>query len=111
MRFKLGDRVVFTQVLRKSKGYGKTTYQKGAMPTQKKRDGLVQEEYNSGILIGTRVVFDWDIDYDLDYGAISRQIPDSGRRVWLVAYRLDRNPVMVLDEHIQLLEDSDDCNT
>ena len=70
--------------------------------------------FDEGIIVGQRFLAEYKVhterEYD-EYGmscgdyTISQQVPGTSRRAWLVSYDLHRKPVLVLDEHVEAVEE------
>jgi len=112
-RFDLGDEVRFTHTVRKKRGGGTTTfvadetlpYRNIDFMTPERKWTSRREYFDRGIIVGRRIVHDYDVDkggWDESPSAVI--IRGTGRTAWLIAYDLHRNPALVFDEHVEAVE-------
>lgn len=115
-RFRMGERVRFTAVVKKERGDSRTEFMRSEeLPKIYDSWGSAPLEMNEGIIYGYRHVTPgaidpgykggWTMDgYDYGEGPSFAPDPNATRRVWLVSWDLRRKPVMVFDEDIESID-------
>lgn len=98
MNLALGSKVTYSHtVVKHKKPFVYVNYRAEPVP-----EGTV----DTGIIVGRRTVMDYDVDHEYEGPIWATPKGKTSKRVWLVAYNLDRRPVMVLDQHITTIHDT-----
>lgn len=112
-RFQLGDKVLFTDTVRKIRPEKDlTSWESAGLPIDYRRV-VGGEKVSEGIILRQRFLPDYHLERYVesdDWTGKSftitqpKAVPGTMRRAWLVGYDLHRKPVLVLDEHIKDFE-------
>lgn len=124
-RFELGDKVRFTDTVKKERVENGVTYVSAGLPSRTSyamesvianRHWIPQvKTFNEGVIVGSRTLNDYYVEHAEDFGeygvsygkyTIVSSLAGTGKKAWLVAYDMRRNPVLVLDSHVKPLNNS-----
>lgn len=108
-RFRLGQRVRFTDTVKKTHGDNKTTYVSNGLPYDFTTD--TPQRPDAGVIVGERTLFDYELKTYMEGGddffsgsyqiTTPKQVKGSGRKAWIISFDLRRKPVLALDTDVE----------